>query len=70
LIGQELARRVKGDEDFVHAEDGETFDLEGAWLSYQDLETLEFRGSDGPVTATPNQAGFDLGLFRLQRRHD
>jgi|SRR5579872_446874 len=66
-LGQELARRIKRGGGLRWDHGNDHYELDGAWLSYDGLQSLTFGNHLGMTTATPHQANFDLGLFRLRR---
>jgi hypothetical protein len=57
-LAKQLSDRIK--------RDPRGFPIEGAFISSEDVLSLNFDGPNGPVTSSLTDSGFDLSLFRIR----
>ncbi|PWK82580.1 hypothetical protein C8D88_113173 [Lentzea atacamensis] len=61
-LAHQLSQRIKSG--------GDDFEIEGAFLSNDDVRRLTYSGPDGePFDSSLTGTGFDISLFRLRRPH-
>ncbi|MGW6932494.1 hypothetical protein ACWGE0_20740 [Lentzea sp. NPDC054927] len=61
-LAQQLSQRIKSG--------GDDYDVEGAFLSNDDVRKLTYAGSNGePFDSSLTGTGFDISLFRLRHTH-